>query len=160
MKRFISLLLLVVSMLPMHAGIMRTDSIMPEDSVVTDTIADNTDLQLSLPDRLRQLLDNDIFERTQVGIYVYDLTADTLVFTHNERQCMRPASNEKLVTAIVALNDLGVTYNYQTRLYADHLPSDTDSVFVGRVYVRGGYDPLIDADDLRAFAQSLKAHGI
>ncbi|WP_337487237.1 D-alanyl-D-alanine carboxypeptidase/D-alanyl-D-alanine endopeptidase [Prevotellamassilia timonensis] len=160
MKRFISLLLLVVSILPMHAGIMRTDSIMPEDSVVTDTIADNTDLQLSLPDRLRQLLDNDIFERTQVGIYVYDLTADTLVFTHNERQCMRPASNEKLVTAIVALNDLGVTYNYQTRLYADHLPSDTDSVFVGRVYVRGGYDPLIDADDLRAFAQSLKAHGI
>lgn len=139
---------------------LRTDSIFPEDSVQTDTIADCTDTSKPLPQRIQELLDNDIFDRTQVGIYVYDLTADTLVFTHNEQQCMRPASNEKLMTAITALNDLGVLYEYRTRLYTTSIPADSDSIFTGHIYIRAGYDPLLDGDDLRAFAQSLKEHRI
>lgn len=139
---------------------LRTDSILPEDSVQTDTIADCTDTSKPLPQRIQELLDNDIFDRTQVGIYVYDLTADTLVFTHNEQQCMRPASNEKLMTAITALNDLGVLYEYRTRLYTTSIPADSDSIFTGHIYIRAGYDPLLDGDDLRAFAQSLKKHRI
>lgn len=139
---------------------LRIDSILPEDSVQTDTIADCTDTSKPLPQRIQELLDNDIFDRTQVGIYVYDLTADTLVFTHNEQQCMRPASNEKLMTAITALNDLGVLYEYRTRLYATSIPADSDSIFTGHIYIRAGYDPLLDGDDLRAFAQSLKEHRI
>lgn len=139
---------------------LRTDSILPEDSVQTDTIADRIDTSKPLPQRIQELLDNDIFDRTQVGIYVYDLTADTLVFTHNEQQCMRPASNEKLMTAITALNDLGVLYEYRTRLYTTSIPADSDSVFAGHIYIRAGYDPLLDGDDLRAFAQSLKEHRI
>lgn len=139
---------------------LRTDSILPEDSVQTDTIADRIDTSKPLPQRLQELLDNDIFDRTQVGIYVYDLTADTLVFTHNEQQCMRPASNEKLMTAITALNDLGVLYEYRTRLYTTSIPADSDSIFTGHIYIRAGYDPLLDGDDLRAFAQSLKEHRI
>lgn len=139
---------------------LRTDSILPEDSVQTDTIADRIDTSKPLPQRIQELLDNDIFDRTQVGIYVYDLTADTLVFTHNEQQCMRPASNEKLMTAITALNDLGVLYEYRTRLYATSIPADSDSIFTGHIYIRAGYDPLLDGDDLRAFAQSLKEHRI
>lgn len=139
---------------------LRTDSILPEDSVQTDTIADRIDTSKPLPQRIQELLDNDIFDRTQVGIYVYDLTADTLVFTHNEQQCMRPASNEKLMTAITALNDLGVLYEYRTRLYTTSIPADSDSTFTGHIYIRAGYDPLLDADDLRAFAQSLKEHRI
>lgn len=139
---------------------LRTDSILPEDSVQTDTIADRIDTSKPLPQRIQELLDNDIFDRTQVGIYVYDLTADTLVFTHNEKQCMRPASNEKIMTAITALNDLGVLYEYRTRLYTTSIPADSDSIFTGHIYIRAGYDPLLDADDLRAFAQSLKEHRI
>lgn len=140
--------------------LLRIDSILPEDSVQTDTIADRIDTSKPLPQRIQELLDNDIFDRTQVGIYVYDLTADTLVFTHNEQQCMRPASNEKLMTAITALNDLGVLYEYRTRLYTTSIPADSDSIFTGHIYIRAGYDPLLDADDLRAFAQSLKEHRI
>lgn len=137
-----------------------TDSIMPEDSVLTDTVIDNIQNNESLRERITKLLDNDIFERTQVGLYIYDLTADTLVMAYHERQCMRPASNEKIMTAITALNDLGVNYNYSTQLYADGLPTEVDSVFNGHVYIRAGYDPLFDADDMHAFAHELKNHGI
>ncbi len=159
-RTLLFLLLSIFVVLGSQARTLRTDSIMPEDSVVVDTLSDPTSEQQSLPQRLTQLLDNDIFERTQVGIYVYDLTADSLVFAHNEQQCMRPASNEKLLTAITALNDLGVDYKLRTRLYADPLPTDTDSVYTGHIYIRAGYDPLLDADDLHAFAQTLKQRGI
>lgn len=161
LRRFISTLLFTLCLLlPAQAYIARTDSIMPEDSVVTDTIADETEAIDPLPTRLQKLLDNDIFERTQVGIYVYDLTADTLVFTYHERQCMRPASNEKIMTAITALHDLGVNYELRTRLYVDDEPTDSDSIYTGHIYIRAGYDPLFDADDMKAFAQALKQRGI
>ena len=61
---------------------LRTDSIMPEDSVQADTVIDNIREEESLRARVTKLLDNDIFERTQVGLYIYDLTADTLVIAY------------------------------------------------------------------------------
>lgn len=123
----------------------------------TDTDTLRTD-SLPLPERIRELLRNEIFERTQVGIYVYDLTADTLVFSHNERQCMRPASNEKLVTAITALHTLGGDYRYQTQLFVEGDPAD--SIFRGTIAIRGGYDPLFSKEDMDSFAHALKGQGI
>lgn len=129
------------------------------DSIPADSLeSEDGENLLPLTERLRQLMGNDIFERTQVGLYVYNLTADTLVFAHNERQCMRPASNMKLVTSITALHTLGTDYRYSTRFYAD--TSIVDSTLRGNIYVRGGYDALLDADDLRAFTDSLLSRGI
>lgn len=143
---------------------LRTDSIMPEDSVETDTIVDPTTNLMSLPERMRELLKNDIFERTQVGLYVYDLTADTLVFAYNERQCMRPASNQKMLTAITALHDLGTDYQLRTRLYVDELPAKNDSteqtIRNVNIYIKAGFDPLFAAEDMHAFADSLKSYGL
>lgn len=129
------------------------------DSTATCQEADEgIDETQSLPERLQRLLDNEIFERTQVGLCVYDLTADTLLFAYHEQQCMRPASNEKIVTAITALQALGTDYAYRTRLYT--VGEVSDSVLHGAVYVKGGYDPLLDDNDLKVFADSLKARGI
>lgn len=134
-------------------------AIVSVDSAEVDSVSDlKGDGALSLPERLQRLLENDIFKRTQVGLCVYDLTADSLLFAYHEQQCMRPASNEKLVTAITALHTLGTDYLYRTRLYASG--EIRDSVLHGALYVKGGYDPLLDGDDLRAFADSLNARGI
>lgn len=161
MLRFIiSLILSLCLLLPLQALSLRTDSILPEDAVTPDTIADETEAIDPLPTRLLKLLNNDIFDRTQVGIYVYDLTVDTLVFTYHERQCMRPASNQKIMTAITALHTLGCDYQLRTRLYIDAEPAQTDSLYSGHIYIRAGYDPLFDNDDLNAFAQALKERGI
>lgn len=40
---------------------------------------------------------------------VYDLTADSVLYRHGERQLMRPASTMKLVTAVTAIDVLGET---------------------------------------------------
>ena len=137
----------------------RPDTLVVPDTAEVEILEPEPEDARPLRERLASLLDDPIFERTQVGLYVYDLTADTLVFAHNARQCMRPASNEKLVTSIAALSSLGTDYRFRTRLYAEGCLGE-DSVWNGRIFVRGGYDPLLDASDLRAMAADLRALGV
>ena len=108
--------------------------------------------------RLQDLCENEIFERTQLGLYVYDLTCDTLLFEKGSRQLLRPASCEKLITAITALDLLGTDYKYSTSLYVDG--NINDSILNGNVYVRAGFDPRFGRDDLHAFVQALAEKGI
>lgn len=141
-----------------HAADDTTDT--SDDTAYGDSLDTDADslATASLPRRLARLLDNPIFERTQVGLYVWDLTADTLVYAYHERQCLRPASNQKLVTAITALEVLGTDYRYHTRFYADTVRHDT--TLCARLYVRGGYDALLAREDLWAVADSLREWGV
>ena len=52
--------------------------------------------QDSLRIRLDSLLSNPLFETTQVGLMVYDLTADSVYYQRNARQLLRPASTMTL----------------------------------------------------------------
>ncbi len=108
--------------------------------------------------RLDQLLADPLFQRTQVGIYVYDLTDGCPLYAHGERQQLRPASCEKIVTAVTALDLLGTGYVYATHISAEG--EICDSVLHGNLVLRGGFDPLLSSDDLRALADSLLARGI
>ena len=107
----------------------------------------------SLRYRLDSLLTDPMFETSQVGLMVYDLTADSALYTRNHRQLMRPASCMKLVTAITALNQLGSDYNFQTRIYCTG--NIIDSTLVGNLYCLGGFDPSLTVDDVAAIAASI-----
>lgn len=109
----------------------------------------------SVKKRLTALLNDELFDHSQVALYVYDLTDNELLFAHNEKQRMRPASTEKVVTAVAALYHLGADYQFSTELYVDDLGGGKV-----RVWVRGGYDPLFDEEDLNAFLQQLKNLGV
>lgn len=109
----------------------------------------------SVKKRLTSLLDDELFDHSQVALYVYDLTDNELLFAHNEKQRMRPASTEKIVTAVAALYHLGADYQFSTDLYVQELGGGK-----ARVWIRGGYDPLFDASDLEAMVQQLKRLGV
>ena len=127
------------------------------DSLVADTLAEPV-LHGTLPERLESLLSDEFLQRTQVGLCVCDLTTDSVLFRHNEQQTMRPGSCEKLVTAITALSQLGVDYNYSTSLLMDG--SVSGGVLRGNLYVRAGFDPRFGRDDLLAFVQAVREQGI
>lgn len=120
--------------------------------------ADTTAAADSLADRLDQILSDPYFERTQVGLYVYDLTADRPIYARGQHQTLRPASCQKLLTAITALDLLGTDYCYTTLIAT--CGELTDSVLHGNVVLRGGFDPLLSPADLRSLADSLRARGI
>lgn len=109
-------------------------------------------------DELQQELRYSDEGRSLVSMLVYDLTDECLVFSHNPRQTMRPASNQKLVTAITALSVLSEKYQLVTHLNIKGEVSG--SCLNGSLFLRGGFDPLISVSDLQRLAEAVRAEGI
>ena len=114
--------------------------------------------QDSLQIRLDSLLSDPMFETSQVGLMVYDLDADSALYTRNHRHLLRPASCMKLVTAITALDQLGASYDYETRIYyTGRLEGRT---LRGNIYCVGGFDPTLTIDDVALLAGCVQRMGI
>ena len=113
----------------------------------------------SLPDRLQSLMSDPVLTRSEVGIAVYDLTADSMVFACQDKKLYRPASIEKLVTGITALCRLGVDYTLRTELLATGEVT-ADGTLTGDLYVRGGFDSEFDEADMARLADRVQAAGI
>lgn len=157
-------------------GIMVTDTIVTDsldagtivtDSLDTDSIADMDATEagnnLSVQERIASLLGAEMFQKSMVAVMAYDLTADTLIFAHNERQLLRPASTMKLTTAITALDHLGGAYRYTTTMRYDGHCYETHSKrnnYIGDITIIGGMDPRFGTDDMNAFIESLQKERI
>lgn len=131
---------------------------------VQQVTADGDTIEVVLPwpqniqYRLDSLLQSSIFETSMVGMIVYDLTADSILYKVNERQALRPASTMKAITAITALDRLGGSHQFRTQLY--YTGEVQDSTLYGDLYCVGGFDPAFNSDDMRAFVESVQQMGI
>ena len=108
--------------------------------------------------RLDSLTSDTLLRRTQLGLMVYDLAADSVVYSYGGQQTLRPASTMKLLTSVTALDLLGSRYDYRTSLY--YQGRMADGVLEGDVWLVGGMDPLFDDTDLRIMAETLHRVGI
>lgn len=126
--------------------------------VLTIWAAITMSAQDSLRIRLDSLLEDPMFETSQVAVMVYDLTADSVCYRHNERQLLRPASTMKLVTAITALDQLGPQYDFKTDIY--YTGQIKGRTLVGNIYCVGGFDPTLTMGDVTDMALSVQQLGI
>lgn len=95
--------------------------------------------QANLKNRLDALMDADFLKTSEVGIAVFDLTSGKSLYDYQAKKLYRPASIEKLITGITALDKLGVGYRFKTSLcYTGQLE---DNQLNGDLYVIGGFDP-------------------
>ena len=108
--------------------------------------------------RLDSLMQSKLFETSMVGMIVYDLTDDSVLYKVNERQMMRPASTMKLITAIAAIDRLGGSHQFRTQLY--YKGEVNNRTFYGDLYCLGGFDPRFDRDDMKAFVESVQRLGV
>ena len=108
--------------------------------------------------RLGSLCQQPLFETTQLGLYVFDLTDNLPLYALNATQRMRPASTEKLITSISSLHYLGGDYTFKTDLRIRGTVAN--GVLQGDLYVVGGMDPLLSASDLNNMAAALRNAGI
>lgn len=124
----------------------------------------------------------------RVGVHVYDLTADSAIFSYNARDMYIPASNQKLFVSITALSTLGPDFHFVTNIYLDgeesvdmiphyvvqpdtlesgEIRPDTIDVqyeerpfWKGNIYVQGGFDPTLDKHAVDFVAGKVMAMGI
>lgn len=146
----------------------QTDVEFDEDdsSAVADTLMPDTfkvaeqalPWNIAVAKHLDNLLEHDMFETSTVGMMVYDLDADSVLYSHNARLLLRPASTMKLVTAIAAIDRLGGSYQFKTELcYTGEV---NDRTLTGDIYCVGGFDPRFNSDDMRAFVEAIHKMGV
>ena len=99
-----------------------------------------------------------LLQCTQLGLHIVDLTTGEELYARNPLHRMRPASTEKMVTAIAALDCLGPSYQFSTQLLTTATVSG--STLQGDLYIKGTMDPLLTQADVRTLANRLKAAGV
>lgn len=162
MKRILALLLAFNAFIVTFA--QDVDSLFTETSDSLECV-DSTIVEPFLPwpqnveSRLSSLINGSSSIKTSnIGVMVYDLTADSTIFRYDERKTLRPASTMKLITAIAAIDKLGGSYQFRTSLrYTGNV---CDNVLNGDIYCVGGFDPRFNADDMTAFVEGIRSLGI
>ena len=150
---FRTLLLLLLSVI---GGFSLSFSPAEAKTVAMQMADDSTAIKIC--QRVDSLLTPELLTRSQVGLHIYDLTADSTILAFGADQLMRPASNQKVITAVTALSQLGTDFNFRTSLYGEG--SINDSTLEGNIYIKGGFDPRFGHDDLWALIHALNARGV
>lgn len=99
----------------------------------------------------------DIAE-TSLAALVIPMQGGAPRLAHFDARAMAPGSTMKLVTTLVALDELGPTFRWRTQLLS--AASVKGSTLRGSLYLRGGGDPNLTWDGLRTMFRSLRAQGI
>lgn len=128
------------------------------DTLMPDTFKVALPWNIAVAQHLDNLLRHEMFETSTVGMMVYDLDADSVLYSHNARQLLRPASTMKLVTAIAAIDRLGGNYQFKTELC--YMGEVSDRTLNGNIYCVGGFDPRFNSDDMRAFVEAVHRMGV
>jgi serine-type D-Ala-D-Ala carboxypeptidase/endopeptidase (penicillin-binding protein 4) len=92
------------------------------------------------------------------GAVVVDLQTGRLVFAHNARLPLRPASNEKLGTTYAALTALGPSFRIETDVLGDG--QSTGTTWQGDLVLKGYGDPALSFAQLESLARQVAAAGI
>ena len=129
------------------------------DVLSVDTLSvDSLPWPQNLKARVDSLLKAPMLQTSQLGLMIYDLTADSALYTYGHRQTLRPASTMKLLTAITGIETLGGDYQLKTSLF--YTGTVADGTLYGNLYCVGGMDPLFDRSDMKAFVNKLRHQGI
>ncbi|MBO7417772.1 MAG: D-alanyl-D-alanine carboxypeptidase/D-alanyl-D-alanine-endopeptidase [Bacteroidaceae bacterium] len=95
--------------------------------------------QWSIAQSLDSLIQVKLPQGGQVGVSVYDLSTNQPLFSYQSDRLCRPASTQKLITAITALNHPRAQEPFRTEVwYKGELANDT---LHGDLYVIGSMDP-------------------
>jgi len=121
-----------------------------------------------LGQRIRTLIEAPRFAAATWGIKVVSLDSGRVLFEHNAGKYFVPASNTKLFTAAMALQELGPRLRIRTSLYGAAKPG-ADGALAGDLILYGRGDPTLMApwnggpyrpDPLEALARQLQDQGV
>ena len=107
--------------------------------------------------QMNQLLQKQLPKGSQVGISVYDLTADSVIYSYQADKLSHPASTMKLLTTITALAQKDADDPFRTEVWAKgQIKQDT---LCGDLYVVGGFDPEFDEEMLDTLVRRVSRAG-
>lgn len=122
------------------------------------TLSPNELWLASLQHRLDSITEKVEKQKYSAGYCIYDLTADSTLFSYHAKNMMKPASTQKLFVSIAALSALGADYNFQTYVNIDGNIKKDDSgrrFLKGDICIRGSFDPTLQYEDIEVIGKSI-----
>jgi len=114
--------------------------------------------EMSLPVPLQSALNFRGVPDNSLSIYVEDLSTGEVVLAWNETQPRNPASVEKMLTTLVALDTLGPAYKWKTEV---HLLGEVDAgTLDGDILLRGFGDPYLVTERFWQLLRQVRQAGI
>ncbi|NVO77341.1 D-alanyl-D-alanine carboxypeptidase/D-alanyl-D-alanine-endopeptidase [Undibacterium oligocarboniphilum] len=112
----------------------------------------------SLPASAQRILDQAGIPASAVSIVALSANTNKAVLSVNPEAGFSPASTMKLLTSLVALEELGPAFRWKTQLLTDS-PVRKD-VLNGDLYLRGGGDPDLNWEKFSVMLRALRNQGI
>ncbi len=95
---------------------------------------------------------------TNTGLFVADARTGDPLFAVNADDPLNPASNVKMISTATALELMGPSFRYATRLLGP--APDASGTIHGDVYLLGTWDPTLVASDLDELGAQLAERGV
>ena len=112
----------------------------------------------TLPMPVRNALDYRNVPEDALSIYVEDLASGDIVLSWNDAEPRNPASVEKMVTTLVALDTLGPAYRWKTE--ATLLGEADDGVLHGDLLLKGYGDPYLVTERFWQLLRRIRQAGV
>jgi D-alanyl-D-alanine carboxypeptidase/D-alanyl-D-alanine-endopeptidase (penicillin-binding protein 4) len=92
------------------------------------------------------------------GLFVADARSGEPIFSVNGDDPLNPASNVKMISTATALELLGPSFKYTTRLLGREV--DATGNLHGDIYLLGTWDPTLSVSDMDDLAQQVALRGV
>lgn len=110
-------------------------------------------------DRINQTIDKSPLSNARWGVFAVSLKDGRVVCARDGRKLFNPASIQKTLTAVVALEKLGADFRWKTSVYAENA-IDADGTLNGNLILYGEGAPDFDAEALENLVAQLQAKGL
>ena len=121
-------------------------------------ISSTVTAQDRLPQGITTALEKAAIPPNSLSLLVMPIAGGTPVLAHNSELAVSPASTMKLVTTLIALEELGPTFRWKTQILSDS--AIVRETLRGDLYLRGGGDPNLTWDKLSMMLRSLRQLGL
>lgn len=121
-------------------------------------ISKETD-DVALCEKINQTIEQSEFANARWGVIAISLKDGRVICERDGRKLFNPASIEKTLTSIVALDKLGADFRFKTSVFAPN-QIETDGVLNGDLVIYGQGAPDFEGEGLENLAKQLQAKGL
>ncbi len=108
---------------------------------------------------INEAIDKSQFANARWGVFAVSLKDGRVVCSRDGRKLFNPASIQKTLTAIVALDKLGADFRWKTSVFADG-QIDADGTLNGNLILYGQGAPDFDSAAMENLISQLQAKGL
>lgn len=112
----------------------------------------------SLATQIERQLAKGPLANASVGIYVERASDGEPLYNRGADRLLIPASNQKILTTLAALDRFGPTHRFSTRVWSTAEPDGAG--IVDELIVEGGGDPVMNSEDWWRLAADLRRSGL